>query len=262
MRIRRRLFAILFFLVFIVILICAASSSGQNQGPEQELEAVSELKNGTTLLGENNTELLEEIDNFIHVSESIYSLIVALDINNTEHVDKINMDLLVDEFSKLLVKLSEFQGDDVEKIRKDAESVLNGINSTLYAKIDEMHDKKEELEMEQLEIKKEYANLSIELALLENYTKVLEDKRKLEEKLNTSGVALKEDTSIYFTVFFIFGAVSGLVFCLKLRKREEFLKLFTRAKETRPLLFVMIVSIILVAFALYIGFKYDTFWFL
>lgn len=262
MRKRRHLFAILLLLVFIAIFICVASSSGQSPGQDRELEAFLELKNDTALLGENNTELLEGIDNFIRVSESIYSQIVTLDINNTEHVDKINTDLLVDEFSKLLVKLSEFQGDDVEKIRKDAENVLEEINSTLYAKIDEIRDKKEELEIEQSEIKKEYANLSIEFEVLENYTKVLDDKRELEENFNTSRAALKEDTSIYFTLSFIFGVVSGFLFCLRLRKKQEFLRLFTRAKERRPLFFAVVVSVILLAFAVYIGFKYNVFWFL
>ena len=260
MREQRQLFVSFFLLMFVVAFVCVASSSGEREG--QGLMALSELMNDTALLEDNKTELLDEIYNFIRMSESIYSQIVALDINDTEGIDKINTDLLMDEFSKLLVKLSEFQGDDIEKIRKDAENVLEGINSTLYAKIDELQGEREKLEKNQLEIKKEYANLTIELTVFENYAKMLEDKRELEEELNTSRAALKEDACIYFTLSFIFGAGLGFMFCSKLRKKQEFLKLFTRIKETRPLFFAVIVSVILMAFAIYISFKYDVLWLL
>jgi hypothetical protein len=260
MREQKYLFVCFFLLVFVAYFICVTNSSGERQG--QELDALLKLKNDTALLEDNKTELFEVINDFIRVSATIYSQIVSLDVNNTEHIDKINTDLLVDEFSNLLVKLSVFHDGQEEKIRKDAENVLEGINSTLYAKIDEIRDKEGELDTEQIELKKEYTNLSIELGILENYTKVVEDKKELEEKLNTSRAALKKDTTIYFTLPFIFGVVLGFMFCLKLRKKQEFMKLFTRVKETRPLSFAVIVSVILMAVAIYICFKYSVLWFL
>jgi hypothetical protein len=258
---KRHILATLLFLA-LIFFILVASSSGQEQGQKQEFVSLLELKNDTVLLERNNTELLWQIYTFTNVSESVYSQIVALDVNNTKDIGKINTDLLVEEFSKLLVKLSESPGVNEEKIRRDADNVLDEINTTLYGKIEELYDETEKLDAEHLEIKSEYANLSIELAVLENYTRVLEEKRELKEKLNTSKVALKENASIYFAFSLVVGIVLGSLFCFKLRKKQEFLKLFTREKERRPVFFALILSVIVVALAFYIGVKYGVFCFL
>lgn len=230
----------------LVIMVTIASScvvAGQT--------SLADLKNFTTVIEESY--IVESQNEFVNVSEKVYSQIAALnETSEAVDVEKIDTDVLVEEFRRLKVDLSENQS--YKGIENATEDVMSEINSSLFSKLEVMKARKVKLEYQRFSLEAERANLTENLSVVENYTAELKNRSGLEALYNESVPILKRKIVLSFSIPLIAGAILGVALYQKHRKREDFLSLFTRVKR-RALIYVIAASLVVAMFSLYVIFE-------
>lgn len=213
--------------------------------------SLADLKNFTTVIEESY--IMESLNEFVNVSEKVYSQIAALNETSEEiEVEKIDTDLLVEEFRRLKVDLSENQS--YKEIENATENVMSEINSSLFSKVEVMKTNRAKLEYQRFSLEAERANLTENLSVVENYTAALKNRSGLEALYNESVPILKRKIVLSFSIPLLVGAILGVALYQKFRKREDFLSLFTRVKR-RTLIYAIVVSLIMAMFSLYVIFE-------
>jgi len=234
------------FVLALVIMVTIAGScvvAGQT--------SLADLKNFTTVIEESY--IMESLNEFVNVSEKVYSQIAALnETSEVIEVEKIDTDLLVEEFRRLKVDLSENQS--YKEIENATENVMSEINSSLFSKVEVMKTNRAKLEYQRFSLEAERANLTKNLSVVENYTAALENKSSLEALYNESVPILKRKIVLSFSIPLFVGAILGVALYQKLRRREDFLSLFTRVKR-RTLIYIIVASLAVAVFSLYVIFE-------
>jgi hypothetical protein len=232
-------------LTLVIMVTIASSCVVAGQTP------LMDLKNYTALI--EDPYLVERVNEFVNMSEAVYSQIVALnETSEAIEVEKIDTELLVEEFRRLKVDLSENQSG--KEIENATENVMGEINNSLFSKVEELKTTRAKLEYQRISLEMEQLNLTENLSLVENYTVTLKNRSGLEALYNESVPIVKRKIALSFSISVLVGAILGVTLYRKLRRREDFMGLFTKVKR-RALIYLIVVSLIMAMFSLYVIFE-------
>lgn len=235
--------AVVLALVLVMVIASSSVVAGQT--------SLMDLENFTTVIEE--PYIVERLNEFVNVSEKVYSQIAVLnETSEAVEVEKIDTDLLVEEFRRLKVDLSENQTG--EEIENATENVMREINNSLFSKVEELKTNRTKLEYQRFSLEAARANLTENLSLVENYTAALKSRSGLEALYDEPAQILKRKIVLSFSIPLLVGAILGVALYQKRRKREDFLSLFTRVKR-RVLIYVIVASLIIAMFSLYVIFE-------
>ena len=228
----------------VLVLLLIIASSGVVAGQA----SLTDLKNYTALIEE--PYIVKRLNEFVNVSEKVYSQIAGLnETSGTLEVEKIDTDLLVEEFRRLKVDLGENQSS--KEIENATENVMREINNSLFSKVEELKTNRAKLEYQRFSLEAERANLTEKLSLVENYTAALKSRSGLEALYDESAQILKRKIVLSFSIPLLLGAILGVAFYRKRRKREDFMGLFTKVKR-RTWIYAVVASLIIAMFSLYV----------
>ncbi len=228
----------------VLVLLLIIASSGVVAGQA----SLTDLKNYTALIEE--PYIVKRLNEFVNVSEKVYSQIAGLnETSGTLEVEKIDTDLLVEEFRRLKVDLGENQSSN--EIENATENVMREINNSLFSKVEELKTNRAKLEYQRFSLEAERANLTEKLSLVENYTAALKSRSGLEALYDESAQILKRKIVLSFSIPLLLGAILGVAFYRKRRKREDFMGLFTKVKR-RTWIYAVVASLIIAMFSLYV----------
>ena len=235
--------AVVLALVLVMVIASSSVVAGQT--------SLMDLENFTTVIEE--PYIVERLNEFVNVSEKVYSQIAVLnETSEAVEVEKIDTDLLVEEFRRLKVDLSENQSG--EEIENATENVMREINNSLFSKVEELKTNRAKSEYQRFSLEAARANLTENLSLVENYTAALKSRSGLEALYDESAQIFKRKIVLSFSIPLLVGAILGVALYQKRRKREDFLSLFTRVKR-RVLIYVIVASLIIAMFSLYVIFE-------
>jgi hypothetical protein len=222
---------------FVILMTAVSSCAAAGETP------LADLKNVTTTVSLNE---------FVKMSEEVYSQIAALNETTAAAaaaVDAIETDLLVEEFRRLKVDLSENQSG--REITNATEEVMVEINSTLFSKVEELKKTRTKLDYQRFFLDAKCDNVSKNRSLVENYTAALTNRSSLESLYNESASVLRRKIMLSVSIPLLSGAILGAAVYHKLRRREDFMSLFTQVKS-RALMYAVIASIAVSVLSLYV----------
>ena len=199
-----------------------------------------------------NVTIPVSLNEFVKVSEEVYSLIAALNETTAAAeaaVDAIATDVLVEEFRRLRVDLGENQSGS--EITNATERVMAEINSTLFSKVEELKKTRTKLDDQRSFLDAKCDNVSKNRSLVENYTAALTNRSSLEALYNESASVLRRKMMLSFSIPLLSGAVLGAAVYHKRRRQEDFMSLFTQVKS-RALMYALIASIAVSMLSLYV----------
>jgi len=235
--------AVVLALVLVMVIASSSVVAGQT--------SLMDLENFTTVIEE--PYIVERLNEFVNVSEKVYSQIAVLnETSEAVEVEKIDTDLLVEEFRRLKVDLSENQRG--EEIENATENVMREINNSLFSKVEELKTNRAKSEYQRFSLETARANLTENLSLVENYTAALKSRSGLEALYDESAQILKRKIVLYFSVPFLVGAILGVALYQKRRKHEDFMGLFTKVKRS-TLVYVAVASLVVAVVSLYVVFE-------
>lgn len=196
-----------------------------------------------------NVTIPVSLNEFVKVSEEVYSQIAALNETTATAVDAIATDVLVEEFRRLKVDLGENQSGS--EITNATERVMAEINSTLFSKVEALKKTRTTLDYQRFFLDAKCDNVSKNRSLVENYTAALTNRSSLEALYNESASVLRRKMILAVSIPLLSGAVLGAAVYHKLRRREDFMSLFTQVKSS-ALMYALIASIAVSTLSLYV----------